>query len=453
MVRLFERFSQNLPEWYCLSVPYRKWRYMSDTFGSNTITILFIVYWSQGFKSISNLAITLYYKDIYGLDPSSTQYIRVAITVAWLVKPIYGLITDNWSIFGYQRKSYLFIAGLIGIFSMLSMSLHNNLFLSVFALVLSEFSQAFSDVIADAIMVEKSRNDENGSSALQSYSWASMAFGGIVGAVSGGMLLEVFSAKTIIVLSGLSPLLLVFSAVQYEEEESSKRISQENSFKLLWQAVKQPRVFKSLIFIMILKGTTPRLSELMAYYMKDVLGLSSSFISSLGLVSNLTLIIGSGVYHRFLKDIEYRKIICIAQLLLFSISWIDLGLVTGVYEVIGVPSWSFIIGEQVLGYSIHYALIMMPVLVMSANICPHGIEATFYALFTSVANLSSAFSGILGGYLTWAFGVKSGNYELMWVLMVIAALSHLVPLMFLSLMPKLHSIIEESDEIELSENE
>ena len=426
---------------------------MRATFGSNTLIILFLVYWSQGFKSISSFAITLYYKNNYNLDPSSTQYIRVMITIAWLVKPLYGLITDNWPIFGYQRKGYLFISGLIGIFSMLSISLHNNLLLSVFALVLNEFSQAFCDVIADAIMVEKSRNDKAGSSALQSYSWTALALGGIVGAISGGMLLEVFSAKNIIALSALSPALLVFCAVQYEEEETTRKVSQGNSCELLWEAVKQPQVFKPLIFILILNGTTPRFSELMSYYMKDELELSSSFIASLGLLSYITLIAGSAFYHRFLKDIEYRKIICIAQLLLFSICWIDLGLVTGMYRVIGVPSWSFIVGDQLLGTAIGFTLVMLPLLVMSAKICPHGIEATFYAMFTSIANLSFALSGVLGGYLTQVFDVKTGQYQLIWVLIVIGAATHLLPLMFLSLIPKLDSEIDEIVELELIEDE
>ena len=85
MVRKLKDLSPILPEFTCLSRLKSKWSYMNSTFGSNTLTILFLVYWSQGFKSLSNVAITLYYKDNFGLDPSVTQYIRTLIMVAWLI--------------------------------------------------------------------------------------------------------------------------------------------------------------------------------------------------------------------------------------------------------------------------------------------------------------------------------------------------------------------------------
>ena len=101
--------------------------------------------------------------------------------------------------------------------------------------------------------------------------------------------------------------------------------------------------------------------------------------------------------------------------------------------MIGLPSWSFIVGNHVLADSISFTFVMLPLHVMVANICPHRIEATFYALFTSFGNISMAVSGIFGGYLMQVFEVKTGQYELIWVLVVIGGVTHLLPILFLSL--------------------
>ena len=90
--------------------------------------------------------------------------------------------------------------------------------------------------------------------------------------------------------------------------------------------------------------------------------------------------------------------------------------------MIGLPSWSFIVGNHVLADSISFTFVMLPLHVMVANICPHGIEAAFYALFTSIGNISMAVSGIFGGYLMQVFEVKTGQYELIWVLVVVGGL-------------------------------
>ena len=174
--------------------------------------------------------------------------------------------------------------------------------------------------------VEKARNDKSGASALESFGWSCMALGGIIGAVSGGFLLEIIPAKFVIAANAISPLLLVLCSITLEEQSSAMKTPKESTYLLLYSEIKQPKIFKSLIFILILGSTSPRFPELMRYYMKDVLELSSS----LGLITFFSIIIGSGVYHHYLKGVEYNRLILISQIMLVGISGIDLALVTGV---------------------------------------------------------------------------------------------------------------------------
>jgi hypothetical protein len=59
------------------------------------------------------LAYKDYFKTTLKLEPGSMQAYTSIIHIPWSLKIIYGLISDNVPIFGYRRKSYIVIMGLI----------------------------------------------------------------------------------------------------------------------------------------------------------------------------------------------------------------------------------------------------------------------------------------------------------------------------------------------------
>lgn len=60
-------------------------------------------------------------------------------------------------------------------------------------LTVSSLSVAMMDVILDSLMVIQARKYENGEDELQTYSWAMMSLGGILGAVLAAILTESFN--------------------------------------------------------------------------------------------------------------------------------------------------------------------------------------------------------------------------------------------------------------------
>ena len=433
-----------------LLYPFIRAQQIRDKFGWNTFTILFLVYWSQGFKSLSSLAVSLYYKDTLGLDPGVTQLIRTFSIVAWLIKPVYGFTTDNFPLCGYNRKSYLCLMGLLGMASMISLEFHKNLYLGVIALTLNELSQAFSDVIADAVMVERSRNDESGSSLLQSFSWTVMAIGGISGSLLGGYLLEIMEPRTVMALNAMSPFLLIISSI-FLEEYPVASTSLRDQVSTLISSIKTPSVYKPLIFVLILRGVSPRYSELYTYFLRDELKMSRFLMSCLGIFNYCSLMVGGIVYHTFLEKKEYRHILYQGQIIIAALTLIDLALVLNVYKIIGVPGWSFVLGGEIIGSMVDLCFTSMPLLVMGAKICPVGVEATFFSLFTSVFNIGGAFSGITGGYLMELFDVKTGHYDLFWLLIVIQIITKFVPLLFIKLLPLNRDTAQEQEKNEEKE--
>jgi len=85
------------------------------------------------------------------------------------------------------------------------------------------FGAAMADVVVDAMVAEKAREESaEYSGDLQSLSWLAMAFGGILGSVSGGLCLAVLKVKGIFLLFSIFPLLQLVSCIFIHEKSASQ---------------------------------------------------------------------------------------------------------------------------------------------------------------------------------------------------------------------------------------
>merc|ERR1719440_575537 len=73
-----------------------------------------VVYFVQGAIGLATLARTYFLKDQLGLSPGEQAALMGITTLPWVIKPVYGFLTDGLPIFGYRRKPYLILAGLLG---------------------------------------------------------------------------------------------------------------------------------------------------------------------------------------------------------------------------------------------------------------------------------------------------------------------------------------------------
>lgn len=53
------------------------------------------------------------YKDEFSLSPEEATFTDNLKQVPWLLTPIWGLISDNFLIFGYKRRSYLILSSIL----------------------------------------------------------------------------------------------------------------------------------------------------------------------------------------------------------------------------------------------------------------------------------------------------------------------------------------------------
>lgn len=67
---------------------------------------------SQGLgKGLSKVSTQYYLKDEQMVQPSEAQVYVGLILIPWIIKPVWGLLTDVVPILGYRRRPYFIFAG------------------------------------------------------------------------------------------------------------------------------------------------------------------------------------------------------------------------------------------------------------------------------------------------------------------------------------------------------
>ena len=69
-------------------------------------TLFAIVYFAQGMFYLPDQAIAIVFKD-RGLKSDEIAYFFLLTGIPWFIKPVYGLISDLFPLFGWRRKGYL----------------------------------------------------------------------------------------------------------------------------------------------------------------------------------------------------------------------------------------------------------------------------------------------------------------------------------------------------------
>nr|XP_043613546.1 folate-biopterin transporter 1, chloroplastic [Erigeron canadensis] len=408
-----------------------------------------MVYFVQGVLGLARLAVSFYLKDDLHLDPAETAVITGFSALPWLIKPLYGFISDSVPLFGYRRRSYLVLSGLLGALSWsLMASFVDGKYSAAFCILLGSFSVAFSDVVVDSMVVERARGEtQSVSGSLQSLCWGSSAFGGIVSSYFSGSLVDAYGVRFVFGLTALLPLLTSAVAVLVKEQRirgpsrgqniipgaSGFFDTSKGSILELWQAVKQPNVFLPTMFIFLWQAT-PHSESAMFYFTTNKLGFTPEFLGRVKLVTSIASLLGVGLYNGFLKNVPLRKIFLGTTVTGTALGLTQVILVTGLNRQFGISDEWFAIGDSLIITVLGQAS-FMPVLVLAARLCPEGMEATLFATLMSVSNGGSVLGGLFGAGLTQVMGITKDKFDNLALLIIVCNLSSLLPLPLLHLLP------------------
>ncbi|QIR39315.1 folate/biopterin family MFS transporter [Tolypothrix sp. PCC 7910] len=411
---------------------------------SAELIAILTVYFVQGILGLARLAVSFFLKDELLLSPTQVSALLGIVALPWIIKPVFGFISDGLPIFGYRRRPYLILSGILGTISWVSLAtLVHTTWAATLAIALGSLSVAVSDVIVDSLVVERARAESQADAgSLQSICWGASAFGGLITAYFSGWLLEHFSTHTVFLITAVFPLLV--SAVAWLIAESPVNKSAENSpqnnsvsikhqLSQLRQAVTQKAIWLPTAFVFIWQAT-PTADSAFFFFTTNELHFAPEFLGRVRLVTNLASLVGIWIFQRFLKSLPFRVIFGWSTVLSAALGMTMLLLVTHTNRALGIDDHWFSLGDSLI-LTVMGQIAYMPVLVLAARLCPPGVEATLFALLMSVSNLAGMVSYEFGAIIMHWLGITETNFDSLWLLVMITNLSTLLPLPFLNWLP------------------
>ncbi|MBD0386000.1 MAG: folate/biopterin family MFS transporter [Nostoc sp. C3-bin3] len=415
------------------------------------------VYFVQGILGLSRLAVSFFLKDELLLSPVEVSALLGIVFLPWMIKPVFGFISDGLPIFGYRRRPYLILSGILGTVSWVSLAtiVHSS-WAATLAIALGSLSVAMSDVIVDSLVVERVRGESQAKAgSLQSLCWGASALGGLITAYFSGLLLQYFTTRTVFGITALFPLIVSGVAWLIAESPVSKdtqdtnhtnSLSIKHQLGQLRQAITQKRIWLPTAFIFIWQAT-PNAESAFFYFSTNELHFEPEFLGRVNLVTSFASLAGVWIFQRFLKSIPFRVIFAWSTVLSSLLGMTMLLLVTHTNRLLGIDDHWFSLGDSLI-LSVMGKIAFMQVMVLAARLCPSGVEATLFALLMSIFNSAGTVSQALGALITYWLGITATNFESLWLLVLITNLSTLLPLPFINWLPAAEEQAETSKDKE-----
>lgn len=129
---------------------------LSNVYENSFLTVVFLCNFAQGFKRLLDLGLYFVYKEKLGLQPSEIEILLGVINFPWVVKMLFGLISDNYTFFGSRRKSYLLTmvgVNLLSLCMLMIFAVKYGKYFITFCIFLTQLAMTYCDAMSDALIV------------------------------------------------------------------------------------------------------------------------------------------------------------------------------------------------------------------------------------------------------------------------------------------------------------
>jgi MFS family permease len=354
------------------------------------LAVLFgIVYFAQGTWYLPQQAVTITLKE-RGLSAGEVATFFAITGVPWMVKPVYGLISDFLPLFGRRRTSYFLLSTALAAtcgFALAGMHSHPyGWLLGLFTAM--ALGLAFTDVLTDALMVESGK-PLGLTGAFQAVQWGSIYAASIFVGELGGRFAEHRDLHSAFLLAAAFPLVSLLMVARFVKEP--KVSGEREAFVKTWRATRAAFADKTVWLVagfLLLWTFSPSFGTALLYYETDTLGFSQQFIGHLAALASAAGIVGATIYAPLSRRMSLRRVIILS---------IGIG-VAGTLVYLGYRGpVSAVVINVVFGAA--GMITQLAFLDLAAKACPRHVEATFFALLMSVFNAGAQAAQVVGGYL------------------------------------------------------
>jgi PAT family beta-lactamase induction signal transducer AmpG len=342
-------------------------------------TMFGALYFVQGVIQAYQLNFFKPHMDEEGIDPDRIAVVASLALLPFVIKWLYGLISDKYPLFGRGHRVPYMMIGLVSTsiaFAIAYFIDPSESFGVLAAMVLmATFFMALFDTTADALAVDVVVPEDH--STVQAW----MTGGRAVGAVSivFGWIADAFGYQSIfLVIAGLLLLPLWYvSRVREPAERTPAHSFDRSAFKVMLQ----PRYLMFGLFLILAWFFFQGIDGLVTFYMSDTLDSSAGRIGVYGTLKGVGMVIGavglSTMVHRF-----GRRVAATVTLVAVALGGIMFSTIESEGAIIAVAVlWGIAVGLQWTTY-----------VTLSMGITDTRIAASMFAILQTMANI-----GIGGG--------------------------------------------------------
>ncbi|KAK4757777.1 hypothetical protein SAY87_019078 [Trapa incisa] len=394
---------------------------------------VFLVYGlNQGFAgSYFKVVSDYYWKDVQRVQPSSVQLFIGLYYIPWVMKPLWGLLTDVFPVRGYRRRPYFVVAGALGAASSLAVAGSKLPVMAALACLIGlTAALAIADVTIDACIAKNSIEIRTLAPDMQSLCGFCSSAGALLGYSTSGFFVHHAGAQGALGLLAIpAAMLIVLGFMIYEIRvthtlHSEKRMIFEKvgaAIRGMRETIRRPQVWKPSLYMYFSLALSFSTHEGQFYWYTDPRAgpaFSQEFVGTIYAIGAMASIVGVLIYQKTLKNIPFRKLLFSAQLLYGISGMLDLVFIRRWNLSFGIPDAFFVIAEECISRVIS-RIRWTPMIVLSAKLCPLGIEGTFFALLMSIDSLGQLSSKWGGGLVLGFMGVTRTDFHNLWLVILV----------------------------------
>jgi len=332
------------------------------------------------------------YLKTQGWSPLEVTAYFGALNFPWVIKPVYGLVSDFVPLLGYRRTSYLMLASAAAILSYAAIAWLGEPAAIAPFLVLTAYCMATASTLCGALLAENGRTYRQSSLFVgQQWLWFNVAI--MASAFVGGELVEHLSAagalKAGAVIAALAPIAMLTATplLLRETKSTIDRQAFRRSLQGLLAALRSRSLYLVAAFL-FLYSFSPGFGTPLYYHMTDQLHFAQSYIGLLGSITAAGWIAGALVHRVALRRIAPKPLLYLSVLL-------------------GTASTAsfLLLNDEVsaalvnFGFGVSSMIATIATLTLAARHCPTGAEGFAFAGLMSVSNLAEIFSINIGAWL------------------------------------------------------
>jgi MFS family permease len=354
-----------------------------------------LVYIVEGMGQVVGLIsqpLTYYLKQVHGWTPVQVTAFITLFNLPWVIKPLYGLISDFLPLFGYRRKSYLLLANVAAIGGYMWATQIEAPSVLVFALMITAYAMAISSTLCGAVLVENGqRLHESGRFVNQQWLWFNIA--AMAAAIVGGQLVQHLTPTAALhvaaAIVGVSPLAVIFGTLFLitEKKVAIDLAGMRATARGVVAGFKRRELWLIALFI-FLYYFSPGFATPLYYHMTDNLKFSQGYIGILGSIASAGWVLGALLYRRVFGGLTLRSLL-------------NVSIAFGVVTTVAYLLLSSEVSAAILNFCSGFAAMLATVatLTLAADYAPQRAEGFSFAVLMSIINLATALADNVGSFL------------------------------------------------------